>query len=403
MHRWSTRSYNTFCSTPICQPYVQEHLPHAALQHSHLLNAIFATAALDLAISSSPQQGSRARYYLRAALECITVANADFRSHVTSISPENIDLLMYFSSMAAILQFSMPSDEITITPTGTIDRVATLYDMWLGSMRIGMSNLDWLMASPCPAAAVAESYGTDPELMKALDPGTQAAINLLSSVSRRVRLPHITTATTAATAVGNAVPPDAYPQHDRAGIGEIDTATAMATPGTDTYTQMTIRTTHNPSTSTTQPASPATPLDAKGPLAHSVFSYQLAVGQTKYCFAEDHRNRAQSYFLTLFPVAGEEFAAAVRSREPMAMFVLMYWGVLIHRASRDPRTWTIRSSGRDLVAEVSQLLLTSCIVDIPGVREGIAWTRFQVDLGPLEGCELDLGMVGGYVESSEHD
>jgi hypothetical protein len=55
------------------------------------------------------------------------------------------------------------------------------------------------------------------------------------------------------------------------------------------------------------------------------------------------------------------------------------------------------------VAEVSQLLLKSRIVDIPGVREGIAWTRFQVDLEPLEGCELDLGMVGGYVETGEHD
>jgi hypothetical protein len=71
----------------------------------------------------------------------------------------------------------------------------------------------------------------------------------------------------------------------------------------------------------------------------------------------------------------------------------LYWGVLVHRATKDPALWALVSEGQDVVAEASKLLLCSDIVAVPGVREGIAWTRSQVDLPPLPECPLPVELA----------
>jgi hypothetical protein len=123
--------------------------------------------------------------------------------------------------------------------------------------------------------------------------------------------------------------------------------------------------------------------------------YSLACGQTKYIFAEEQASRMQKYYTSLFAVAGEEFAAHLKAREPMALFVIMYWAVLVDRAARrEWGAWILGETGRQLVGEVSEMLLVSSIADIPGVSEGIAWTRYQVGLTPLPGCSLPSGLSG---------
>ncbi|KAM0329279.1 hypothetical protein ACHAQA_004584 [Verticillium albo-atrum] len=132
----------------------------------------------------------------------------------------------------------------------------------------------------------------------------------------------------------------------------------------------------------------------KGPIANELWEYQLAVGQTKYCFAEEKLNRLKCYYLSLITVAGVDFAARVRQREPMALFVVMYWAVLLDRATDDPMVWwstpwtSTTTVGMDLVAETSELLSTSAIALIPEGRKGIAWVRDQVRLPPLKGFDL---------------
>lgn len=80
------------------------------------------------------------------------------------------------------------------------------------------------------------------------------------------------------------------------------------------------------------------------------------------------------------------------------MFILMYWGVLVQRATRDPSLWALVSEGRDVVAEASEFLLRSEIADIPGVREGIAWTRNDAGLPPLPACPLPAALHGSRVD-----
>ena len=296
---------------------------------------------MDLAISSSSSPSSNSpsysaspssssssythspfrSHYLRAALEYGTLASASFRSQVHTVTPSNIDLVTYFSSMASIVSFVAPPVPNEPIPTA-LERITALVDTLLASARISMLQVQWLLDSPCPARAIARGYSVNLSLMEGLDPSTKIAIELLTSVCKQVYLPD-------------------------------------------------------------------------GRAAKDVFAYNVAVGQTKYSFAEEQVGRMQKYYATLFPIAGDEFAAALKAREPMALFVIMYWGVLVENAAhREWGAWTVGETGKQLVEDISEILLASQFSEIPGVCEGIAWTRCQVGLPPLLGCVLPAGLSG---------
>jgi hypothetical protein len=112
--------------------------------------------------------------------------------------------------------------------------------------------------------------------------------------------------------------------------------------------------------------------------------YRKAIAQLKYCFAEDARDLIKGYCLSMIPVAGPEFAVAMRNLDPLALFIVMYFGVLLDRMARDPMAWWISSMGKDLVKRASEILQQSPIAQIPDGRGGISWTRQQVDLPALE-------------------
>jgi hypothetical protein len=112
--------------------------------------------------------------------------------------------------------------------------------------------------------------------------------------------------------------------------------------------------------------------------------YRKAIAQLKYCFAEDARYLIKGYCLSMIPVAGPEFSVAMGNLDPLALFIVMYFGVLLDRMARDPMAWWISSMGKDLVKRASEILQQSPIAQIPDGREGIFWTRQQVDLPALE-------------------
>ncbi|KAK3292374.1 uncharacterized protein B0H64DRAFT_328347 [Chaetomium fimeti] len=358
MHRWSTRSWTCQETTPACRPYLQEHLPRAALRNGYLLNAILATAAVDLAVSYKDSSPSDSASYYRTALEYGNKAMSDFRTQVTTLTPENVDLVFYFSSLVGVVHFAVPAADENMS---VIDRVCEQADLTLKSGHIIAENLAWFMAGPSPIPTVVREYTQDLALLDKLDPRTRATLDLMTSVSCQVRVPP-----TSPTIQG--------------GAALTKEVLVLSEEG-------------------------------QGPFARELHIYRLAIGQTKYCYAEDLLNRRKAYFHTMFAVAGPRFSAAVRNREPMAVFVLMYWGVLVHRRRRDPSLWVLVPEGRDIVAESTSLVFSSEIIDVPGVREGIAWTRFQVGLPELPGCVLppalmeigivtavDMDSVGGSTE-----
>jgi hypothetical protein len=118
----------------------------------------------------------------------------------------------------------------------------------------------------------------------------------------------------------------------------------------------------------------------ENPFASDVAVYQTTIAHMKYCFAEDARALVKGYCLSLVSVAGRDFALAFKTLEPMALFVILYFGVLLDRVAQDPVAWWIASTGRDLVKEATDILQQSPIAQIAEGRLGISWTRQQVGL-----------------------
>jgi hypothetical protein len=125
-----------------------------------------------------------------------------------------------------------------------------------------------------------------------------------------------------------------------------------------------------------------------GPLASEVPVYINAIAQLRYCFAEDARGLIKGYCLSIVTVAGRGFVKAMRALEPMALFIIMYFGVLLDREARDPAAWWIASAGKDLVMESSEMLQRSSVSQVTNAYEAISWAREQVELPVLVGIVL---------------
>ncbi|UNI20927.1 hypothetical protein JDV02_006973 [Purpureocillium takamizusanense] len=199
--------------------------------------------------------------------------------------------------------------------------------MILGCLHTAAINWDWFFDSPTSARDAVTDYFPRAEYLDLLDADTRTAIERLTTASHDIHLPP--------TAAG-------------AGGGDDDTI---------------------------------------GPPAHTAWSYRTAAEQTKYCFAERAVGRIRGFMVTLPSrcVCGPDLVEGLRAREPMAMFVLLYWGVLLDGCAADPWLWWAgATTGRDVVAETSAVLARSPAYGLEDVREGIAWARGQVGLGVLD-------------------
>ncbi|KAK2801261.1 hypothetical protein FQN50_007821 [Emmonsiellopsis sp. PD_5] len=120
----------------------------------------------------------------------------------------------------------------------------------------------------------------------------------------------------------------------------------------------------------------------------SLYDPDKTITQTKYSFVHDHlassSGGTRGYFMTVIAVGGREFAAAVAEREPLALFILMYWAVLVDRVGREGGMWWVGSIGRDLVKEISGSLAQGDLWGLEDVKEGVRWARRDMGIRRLE-------------------
>ncbi|UNI24915.1 hypothetical protein JDV02_010632 [Purpureocillium takamizusanense] len=347
MHRWSVRTWQGMYSLPTCQSFLQEDLPRQGLRHGFILDGIMALAAVDASLqaSSSSSSGDRstARRYRRAALEYCNKASAAFRValNMQTITRDTLYLLATFGCMAGYFNLIIWDDDGgggggRSAQTSMLDRVHASFVMFVGCAHTAALNWQWFFDSPTSARVAAEEYYPRLEFMELIDPQTKTAINRLSTVNRLVRLP--------------LPPPD--------DAGELD--------GDSSEEKKRQR-------------------QRQGPLSYDVWSYRIAVGQTKYAFAEQAVGRIKGFLISVPCMCGPEVIEGLRTREPVAMFVLMYWGVLLDACAADPWLWWAAGrTGRDVVEAASAVLVRSPeMFALEDVREGITWARGRVGLDPL--------------------
>ncbi|KAF0642702.1 hypothetical protein FPSE5266_04345 [Fusarium pseudograminearum] len=88
-----------------------------------------------------------------------------------------------------------------------------------------------------------------------------------------------------------------------------------------------------------------------------------------------------------FPaLAGRDFGLALKSSDPVALLITMYWGVQLNTLGK--MAWWVGTFGKKMVDEVSEMLWEPepghRIMSLPEWRDSISWARAEVDLMPLE-------------------
>lgn len=81
---------------------------------------------------------------------------------------------------------------------------------------------------------------------------------------------------------------------------------------------------------------------------HGIFIEALNL--LRHCFTRYANSKDVSSILALLAAADKEFIYSLRSREPIALLILMYWGVLLH--DLHGKLWWARGSGSALVLEL---------------------------------------------------
>jgi hypothetical protein len=111
-------------------------------------------------------------------------------------------------------------------------------------------------------------------------------------------------------------------------------------------------------------------------------SYGIAVRLLHQCFIEDAKNSIIGFCISFPMFAGPNVAASFRALEPVTLFIMMYWGVLLDRLGK--LAWWAKPVGRNLVLEISELLWSQLQFNpMPEWREGLAWSRGEVGLSQL--------------------
>lgn len=313
MHRWSTRSWTLLYAVPEWAATILTDFTRDSLGYACMTRQILAIAALETALNGGGAKSGE-DFYLRLSVEYTKEATAQRRQQMKRATKDNVWLLFQSLALQAVLQFSLPSMNDD-TSNSVIDRCIGFWEGTGSSIALMYTNWQWLCQSKRSATIIQEKYPVDSTLMDTV-PAIKVATQVLSDLLRLARLP-----------------PTGNPELD----GE----------------------------------------DGLGPYASAVKSYRFAADQTRYAFAED---RIKAYLMTVCIVAhtdahGPEFMQGLRDREPIALFILMFWGVLLNATSLDGMIWYVRSEGRDLVEETSEIIAASYLVYLEDVQEGMRWCR----------------------------
>ncbi|EEH11305.1 conserved hypothetical protein [Histoplasma capsulatum G186AR] len=367
LHRWLTRTWQCVCTSPACSFLLTNIVPRICMKTNYLLNNVFALAAIDLAKQASDpnsksliltKDGYR---YQSAALEYSNKANAAFRQALdevdANITPKKLSALLFFASFTFVLNLTFPNPKYQ---TCILETLGTSMALYVGSFVANRPNLDWLNRSSCSlAAAVKRLPVLPPELMHKLDIDTQLALARLEFLIKRMRVPVRL--------------PEELPEDMVEVIIDGDGKSG------DNIRQINNTDCHDKHSSS----------NSNVRVAYEIPAYKRALDQIKYSFMNDATNGMfKGMFYTILAVGGRELTAAFQGREPLALFVMMFWAVLVHRSRKSITMWWVGDIGKDIVDEISEVLVTSPLVRFDGVGETILWARREAGLDSSTDSDL---------------
>lgn len=304
-------------------------VPQAALRLPFLMDGMMAISALDIAMNGDGNKYPTldvdyplvaARYYDRGL--------ATFRKLLTGsprekLDPESHQAMVIFSCIAGIMNMAMPQFDVasaveeSSTTGRTLAAAMIHFDMIHGAGQVVLLALDWLEASPYPTNARPNWKEDVP--FDLLDDDTKAAVARLHTVNDIVT-----------------------PEEENSQTAWSDGKSADDTANTDSETTRS-----------------------------SKVMYRRAISYLEEFFARTLDRNTKGLGILWPTMAGADFAAAARRSEPLAILLLMYWGVILHRMSQD--YWWAGRPGRALVREAEVALRSSAHTMLPPWVKSVEW------------------------------
>jgi hypothetical protein len=320
MHRWRTTTYTSLCCLPEDGPFLQVELPRWAMTHEYLLHGIFALSLLEAVLrgDSIRSDASQARY-VRMAMEYYDSSSAAFRAQLLSVRPDNIHILYTYSCMAVMVNMAL--FRCRYNDRDDIPQSRSMLQHMTDILELFMG-CSWL-ADEHVGWLLESPMGP---LVTRVDQHSMPA------VSKPIKGPVDVALTRLMCAVNNSA------------------LTAKETDEVPTSTRL--------------------------------GSYQRAVTHLRACYAVSMNSEVKGVCGEFPSLAGREFTQGVKDSDPVALFILLHWAVLLQ--SIDTRAWWAGSFGSILVHEISSVLLHTHpqLAATLEWQEGIAWARDEVGISP---------------------
>ncbi|KAM0342702.1 hypothetical protein ACHAPU_009313 [Fusarium lateritium] len=296
-----------------------------ALKHEYLLQGMFAFSALEVALCGGAVvvEDDYAAYYARLAVEYYDKASRSFRAQLENVTAENAQKVFMFSFLAVSVNMALGQcTAFEELQEGVLERMVTLWELLMGNASIANQHFDALISG-------ALSRSTESLLLR-----TQLQTETPPSLSKDTEeaLERLSIIVNKACEIA----PDSAPD---------DTSTANT----------------------------------------RIQSYRASVSAIQTCFVQDSKDVYRGVAIGFPAMAGRDFGEALKSSDPVALLLMVYWGVQLNTLGKI--AWWAGTFGKKMVDEVSKLLwvpeLESEIMRMPEWRECITWARAEVDLMPV--------------------
>ncbi|KAJ5814531.1 hypothetical protein N7474_006308 [Penicillium riverlandense] len=142
MHKFSTETYESLCTTDNEDRVWKIDVPRQALQYDFLMNGILALAALHIA-STTPPPGSLA--YIDTALEYHNLTFAPFRAAVTNITPLNCEAVLAQAVITIVIGIALPQLTADRNESqGMTENIVVVFELLQGVKNIFTIGKPWI-------------------------------------------------------------------------------------------------------------------------------------------------------------------------------------------------------------------------------------------------------------------
>ncbi|KAJ5138243.1 uncharacterized protein N7515_003091 [Penicillium bovifimosum] len=292
MHKFSTDTFKSLCSSQSEHHVWQISIPRLALQYDFLMNGILALGALHIAATIEPP-GSL--MYIDTALQYHNLTFAPYRAAVDNINPMNCEAALAQSIITTVIGIALPGVSASRGDSSSMtENIVVVFELLQGVRKIHRIGESWMKLELFSS----RRNQWDPELAS-LDDGTRAALERLETLND-------------------------------------ETLTSV------------------------DPAQHQVNKDAIIYLRH--FSVRV------------NNSVDPANVLAWLAMLDKEFVENVRRRRPLALLILMHWGVLL--GELDGGHWWARGSGRVLISELLDALRPA---DMQWVN-AVAWPQKKMGL-----------------------